>query len=65
MESLEGVAVLHMSGARAVFKPAPGARISEADVTKALESQGLGLASFESKRRSVPAEIYLVDAGIT
>ena len=65
MESLDGIAELHMSGARAVIEPVPGARFTDDAVSAALEEHGLTLVSLERIRRRPPAKIYLVDSGIT
>ena len=65
MESLEGIEELHMSGARAVFEAEPGVKFTEDQVSAAFEEKGLTLISFEQTRRRPPAELYLVDSGIT
>jgi len=65
MESLDGIAELHMSGARAVFEPIQGTKFTEEIVSAALEEQGLTLVSLERTHRRPPARMYLVDSGIT
>ncbi|MEM7307197.1 MAG: hypothetical protein AAF682_11035 [Planctomycetota bacterium] len=65
MTSLDGIADLHMSGARAVFQLSPGADLSEMEVAKAFEDNGMKLESFERVERPLAKGKYTVDSGIT
>jgi hypothetical protein len=65
MTSLDGIAELHMSGARAVFRPERGASVDQEDVAAAFEEVGMTLESYERVRRPRAAAIYHADAGIT
>jgi len=65
MESLDGIAELHMSGARAVFVPAKGTRIDEKVVASAFEKQGMKLESFTEVTRPRAKALYLADAEVT
>ena len=59
MESIDGIAELHMSGARAVFVPAKGARIDEATVAAAFEERGMKLESYREVLRDLPAGLRI------
>ena len=65
MESLDGIATLHMSGSRAVFVPSAGSALSEQSIADAIREQGLKFTSLESLERKAPGATYLVDAGVT
>jgi hypothetical protein len=65
MESIDGIAELHMSGARAVFVPAKGVRIDETTVAAAFEEQGMKLESYREVLRPRAKARYLADAGVT
>ena len=65
MNSLDDLAELHMSGARAVFKLEGGAKLEQSEIADAFEDQGMQLESFEELRRPRAAAVYVVDAGIT
>ena len=65
MESLDGIAELHMSGARAVFVPAKGPKITEKTVAAACEERGMKLESFERVERPRAKARYTADAGVT
>ena len=65
MESVDGIAELRMSGARAVFLAEEGASPAKADVAAAFEAKGMKLESLSEVRRPRTRALYLVDAGIT
>lgn len=65
MESIDGIAELHMSGARAVFVAAKGTRIHEATVADAFAEKGMQLESFNEVLRPRAKALYLADAGVT
>ena len=65
MTSLDGIADLHMSGARAVFELERGARIGEKQLAAAFEEQGMALETFGELRLPRARGIYTVDSGIT
>ena len=65
MTSIDGIAELHMSGARAVFVPERGVTISEMDVTQAFEKVGMGVESFGLEERPRAERSYLVDSAVT
>ena len=65
MESIDGIAELHMSGARAVFVPAKGMKISEATVASAFEERGMQLETFGEVLRPRAKARYTADAGVT
>ena len=65
MESLDGLARLHMSGARAVFELEEASTLTKADVAAAFDEVGMKLESYEEVRRPRAEKTYLVDAGIT
>ena len=65
MESLDGIAELHMSGARAVFVPARGSKIDEDAVAAAFEERGMELVSYERVERPRARARYEADAGVT
>ena len=65
MESLDGLAELHMSGARAVFELEPDVRFPKSVVVAAVKEQGLTLVSLETMPQREVAQMYLVDAGVT
>jgi hypothetical protein len=65
MDSLDGVADLHMSGARAVFQIERGARLAQEDLARAFEERGMKLESFERVARPRAAALYQVDSGVT
>jgi len=65
MNSLDGISELHMSGARAVFRIAPGAVLPRAAVAAAFEANDMELRSFGEESRVRPTARYTADAGIT
>lgn len=65
MESIDGIAELHMSGARAVFAPAKGMKVDEATVAAAFEERGMKLESLERIERPRAKARYTADAGVT
>ncbi len=65
MESLDGIAELHMSGARAVFELEPDALFTKSVVAAAIKEQGLTLVSLEAMPQRDVGQMYLVDAGVT
>ena len=65
MTSVDGIAELHMSGARAVFTLEKGATLAKEAVAAAFEAEGMTLASFERVRRPRARSIYVIDAGVT
>jgi len=65
MTSLDGIADLHMSGARAVFRIEKGSGLDEDGVAAAFDEQGMTLESFERVRRPRAAARYEVDSGVT
>ena len=62
IESLEVADTLYMSGSRATFTLKPGANVTEQQVTAALASKNLMLASFsrESRPRAEAAYVATV-----
>ena len=65
MESVDGIADLHMSGARAVFTVERGERVSREDLAAAFEGQGMEVTTFGKHSRPRPKARYTVDSGIT
>ena len=64
MTSIDGIADLHMSGARAVFRP-ESERIKRSTLAAAFEEQGMKLESYKRKRRPRAEAMVHVDAGVT
>jgi hypothetical protein len=65
MNSLDGIAELHMSGARAVFQIEEGADVDEDTLSDAFAEAGMKLERFERIDRQRANGIYLIDSGIT
>ncbi|MBK8099391.1 MAG: hypothetical protein IPK26_19965 [Planctomycetes bacterium] len=65
MASLNGVADVRMSGARAVFQIEQGKTVTKAEVAAAFAAQGMKLESFERIERPRAAVVYEVDSGVT
>ncbi len=59
MESLDGIDRMMMSGTRATLVLESGAKLSEADVKKALEEKGLKFESLEEHKVDRPAAVYV------
>jgi len=59
MESLDGVDHMLMSGTRATLVLEKGAKLTEADVTKALKANGLKFESLEKQSVARPAAAYV------
>lgn len=64
MASVDGIAELHMSGARAVFRMESGAP-NEVELAAAFKKEGMELTTLESVQRPRAQALYLVDAGVT
>ena len=65
MESLDGIAELHMSGARAVFVVEDGTTLDREDVAAAFDGVGMKLESLETVERPRAKAVWKVDAAIT
>jgi len=65
MNSLDGIADLHMSGARAVFQIEKGSKLDQDAVADAFAEQGMKLERFERIERPRAAGVFLVDSGVT
>ena len=65
MTSLDGIALLHMSGTRAVFELEEGSELGEETIAAAFESRGMELESYELIERPRAKAEYLVDAPVT
>lgn len=65
MNSMDGIAELHMSGRRAVFVLEPGVQLDEDALAAAFESQGLELASVERTQMPPAKAVLTVDTGVT
>ena len=65
MQSVDGIEELHMSGNRATFTLAKGAKVEESEFEAAFEERGMKLESFELVQRPRPAARYRADAGVT
>jgi hypothetical protein len=65
MNSIDGVARLHMSGTRAVLVLAPGAELDELAVAAAFSSRGMKLESIEPCPVPQPRAAYAIDSGVT
>ncbi|MCP3918815.1 MAG: hypothetical protein GY711_24980 [bacterium] len=59
MQSLDGVDRMMMSGTRATLVLDEDAKLTEADVKKALEDKGLKFESFEEHEVMRPAAAYV------
>lgn len=59
MESLEGIDRMMMSGVRATLVLDDGATLSEDEVRRALEDQGLKFGIFERREIVRPAAAYV------
>jgi len=59
MENLDGVDRMMMSGTRATLVLDRGAKLTEADVKKALEDKGLKFESLEKLEIDRPAAAYV------
>jgi hypothetical protein len=65
MGSLAGIAELHMSGARAVFRIEKGETLEREEIAEAFAAQGMQLESFERVERPRAVVRYEVDSGVT
>ena len=65
MASLDEIAELHMSGARAVFQLQQGKTLKREEIADAFAQQGMKLESFERVQRPRAAARYEVDSGVT
>ena len=65
MESIDGIAELHMSGTRAVFLPEKGVKISESSVADAFEQRGMKLEFYGEVLRPRARARYTANAPVT
>ena len=65
MASVDGIAELHMSGARAVFGMERGETLDEEQIAAAFEAQGMKLERVDRVERPRPKGLVTVDTGIT
>ncbi len=65
METVDGLAELHMSGTRAVFRLDAGSRVDKEALAEAFAERGLTLDRVARTETPAPESVYLVDAGIT
>lgn len=65
MNSIDGIAELHMSGARAVFVPARGVTITEYQLAEAFDGVGMKLETYGVEERPHAKRAYLVDSALT
>lgn len=64
MESLDGIASLHMAGTRATFTLRRGAELDRDEVADAFEERGMKLEALETIRRPRAGAVYRVGAGV-
>lgn len=64
MQSVAGIAELHMAGTRATFTLRRGATLERGELADAFAERKMKLESLEVVRRPRAKEVYLVGAGI-